>query len=456
MADSDLLITISGPALSLLFYENARSCGDQMGFLLGETLEFVINKYTDLENQVETKKIYNNIEAVVACPLPDSLYNSIGRINKEKLKDLLRDKNKQVIGWFRFRQDVSLVPTFRDKVLHKEFASYFCNDNGSKEQFFVTCLLSSSVSNRRGMHKFKHVFLRHRKGVFEPVPLKISNLGQNPFVQEGSDYKLTPTNKSSDVPDAFAKLIETLNLDLTRTSGVESATIIHKAAEQHLNKLIPELCKSDFEVTELERQIKEFKRKKKIKVNGNSNNVEGTDDLEECPDYNHTECPMFKDRSTPPPAPSQMNTTPKLRNTPVSQIEKNVNQSTLRRVNADMTNSLIPKTPPLNSNEEVTVNVTESTSRNRCFSKMESEIVKESICKGEKNVCGIGRGRGKMISDGQYQGGKKTRTTAGPFATRTSERISRMQMQQRESPEANNVQKTTTSSPPYSHILKKN
>lgn len=454
MADSDLLITISGPALSLLFYENARSCGDQMGFLLGETLEFVINKYTDLENQVETKKIYNNIEAVLACPLPDTLYNSIGRINKEKLKDLLRDKNKQVIGWFRFRQDMNLIPTFRDKVLHKEFASYFCNANGSKEQFFVTCLLSSSVSNRRGIHKFKHVFLRHRNGMFEPVPLTISNLGHNPFVQEGSEYKLTPTNKSSDVPDAFAKLIETLNLDLTRTSGVESATIIHRAAEQHLNKLIPELCKSDFEVTDLERQIKEFKRKKKIKVNGNSNNVEETNQLEECPDYNHAECPILKDRSTPPPAPSQMNTTPKLKSTPVAQ--RNVKQSTLRKVNADRTNSLSPKTAVSNSSEEMKVDVVESTSRIRNFSNMESEIVKESICKGEKNVCGVGRGRGKVISDGQYQSGKKTRTTAGPLAARSSERISHAHMQQRESPEANNVQKTTTSSPSYSLMNKKN
>lgn len=30
MADNDFLITISGPALSLLFYENVRSSGDQV------------------------------------------------------------------------------------------------------------------------------------------------------------------------------------------------------------------------------------------------------------------------------------------------------------------------------------------------------------------------------------------------------------------------------------------
>lgn len=146
MADSDFLITISGPALSLLFYENVRSSGDQIGFLLGETLEFHIKTYTDLDNQVETVKIYNNIEAVVTCPLPHTLHNSLGKINKEKLKDFLRDKSKQVIGWFHFRRDVSLVPTFRDKLLHKEFASYFCNDNGSKNEFF--CYLFVKFFNK--------------------------------------------------------------------------------------------------------------------------------------------------------------------------------------------------------------------------------------------------------------------------------------------------------------------
>ncbi|XP_011639263.1 BRISC complex subunit FAM175B-like [Pogonomyrmex barbatus] len=58
MADGDLLVTISGAALSLLFYENVRSIGEQMGFLLGEALEFIVKTYTDSDNQVETVKIH--------------------------------------------------------------------------------------------------------------------------------------------------------------------------------------------------------------------------------------------------------------------------------------------------------------------------------------------------------------------------------------------------------------
>ncbi|XP_076759737.1 BRISC complex subunit FAM175B isoform X1 [Xylocopa sonorina] len=470
MADNDFLITISGPALSLLFYESVRSCGDQMGFLLGETLEFVVKTYTDV-NHVETVKTYNNIEAVVTCPLPDFLQNPIGRINKEKLKDFLRDKSKQVIGWFHFRRDVSLIPTFRDKMLHKEFASYFSNDNGSKEEFFVTCLLSTSTSSEGGTHKFKHVFLRHRRGIFEPVRLTISNLGGNSFIHEGSDYKPTPSKKSSDVPDAFTELIKSLNLDLARTSGFESATTIQKAAEHHLSQLIPELCKSDLEVADLERQVKEFKLKKKAKVNGNSNVLDQNYDLEkddaseerqksevmfpsriESPDCSYEEHRMFiKDHST---TPSQTITSNKAKNM-ITYIEQNINQAKLRRMNADMMNSLSQEPPPANSASEMKVDIAEPVlNKNRRYSNMDSELVKESICKGETNIIGVGRGRGKLMQD-PHAALKKTRRTSGPIATRSSsERISHVQLPQQETSEANNVQNIPLQSS-YNQIMKK-
>ncbi|KOX80689.1 hypothetical protein WN51_01977 [Melipona quadrifasciata] len=410
MADSDFLITILRPALSLLFYENVRSTGDQMGFLLGETVEFVIKSYSDLDNQVETVKIYNNIEAVVTCPLPNSLHNSIGKINKEKLKDFLRDTSKQVVGWFRFRRNVGLVPTFRDKLLHKQFASHFCNENGSKEEFFVTCLLSSSTSSEKGTYKFKHVFLRQNREIFEPVPLRISNLGSNSFAQEGLDYKPTPTKKSSNAPDVFTSFIESLNLDLTKTSAVESAIAIQKAAEEHLSQLIPDLCKSDLEVAELERQIKEFMLNKKKKVNDNSKKkIQITQSCEiekdefadgrqksrkislsksESSDDTYQEFRTNKDHST---AISQTMAAHKPKNS-ATYIDKNIDQTKTRRSSTNIVNSPSQEPQSSNSISEMKVNITENVL-------------------SETNVCGVGRGRGKSTHDNSL---KKARRTSGP------------------------------------------
>ncbi|XP_017795097.1 PREDICTED: BRISC complex subunit FAM175B-like [Habropoda laboriosa] len=463
MADSDFLITISGPALSLLFYENVRSRGDQMGFLLGETLEFIVKTYTDADNQVETVKIYNNIEAIVTCPLPDSLYNSIGKINKEKLKDFLHDKSKQVIGWFCFRRNIGLVPTFRDKILHREFASYFSNDNGSKEEFFVTCLLNSSTSSEGGTHKFKHVFLRQKMGTFEPVPLRINNLGSNSFIHEGSDYKPTPTKKSSDVPDVFTNLVESLNLDLTRASGFESAIAIQKAAEQHLSQLIPELCKSDLEVAELEKQIKEFKLNRKAKINGNLNNLNQQYEIEknEISKERQKSEKISPSRTEPSGDTNQERrvsqpiiTRSKPQNT-ATFVEKNINQSNSRRTNTDAINSPSQEPSAVNSVAEIKLDVTESVSnKSRRFSNMDSEIVKESICKGETNTSGVGRGKGKVVHNLQTEL-KKGRRTSGPLTTRSSSvRTSHTQVPQQESSEANSVQNTSFQVS-YSQVPKK-
>ncbi|KMQ85327.1 brca1-a complex subunit abraxas-like protein [Lasius niger] len=293
MADSDLLVTISGAALSLLFFENVRSIGDQMGFLLGEALEFIVKTYTDSDNQVETVKIHiseyncldalrllvNNerdVEAIVTCPLPDLLHDYTNRINTEKLKDFVRDKSKQVIGWFRFRRNTTnLTLTVNDKILHKQFASHFSGGNGCKEDFFLTCLLSASTSETSGTHKFRHVFLRRNKReIFEPISLRINNLGDDASRHDGSDYKPTPVKKSTRTPDGFTKLIESLNLDVARIGGLDSAMLIQRAAEQHLTSLIPKVCESDLEVAELERQVHELKTKiaaqkfASMKVNG--------------------------------------------------------------------------------------------------------------------------------------------------------------------------------------------
>ncbi|EFN77100.1 BRISC complex subunit FAM175B [Harpegnathos saltator] len=285
MADDDLLVTISGAALSLLFFENVRSVSDQMGFLLGEALEFVIRSYTDSDNQVETVKIHINVEAIVTCPLLDILHNSTGRINKERLKDFVSDKSKHVIGWFRFRRSSSdLIPSLKDRLLHKQFASHFSGGNSCKEEFFLTCLLNTCTSDKQGTHKFRHVFLRRKRGIFEPIPLRISNLGDDASRHDGSDYKPTPARKSERTPDGFTELIESLNLDLTRTGGLASAMTIQREAERHLVSLIPKVCESDVEVATLEQQVRELRAKvtaqRRVKmstING-ENCAEGTKD----------------------------------------------------------------------------------------------------------------------------------------------------------------------------------
>lgn len=46
--------------------------------------------------------------------------------------------------------------------------------------------------------------------MFEPISLKINNLGGDASRHDGSDYKPTPVRKSTRTPDGFTELIESL------------------------------------------------------------------------------------------------------------------------------------------------------------------------------------------------------------------------------------------------------
>lgn len=46
--------------------------------------------------------------------------------------------------------------------------------------------------------------------MFEPIPLRINNLGDDASRYDGSDYKPTPTRKLARAPDGFSELIESL------------------------------------------------------------------------------------------------------------------------------------------------------------------------------------------------------------------------------------------------------
>ncbi|XP_072759681.1 BRISC complex subunit FAM175B [Anoplolepis gracilipes] len=412
MADSDLLVTISGAALSLLFFENVRSAGNQMGFLLGETLEFIVKTYTDSDNQVETVKIHINVEAIVTCPLADLLHDSTDRINKEKLKDFMRDKSKQVIGWFRFRRNTTnLTLTLKDKLLHKQFASHFSGANGCKEDFFLTCLLSASTSETFGTHKFRHVFLRRNKrGIFEPISLKINNLGDDASRHDGSDYKPTPVRKST--PDGFTELIKSLNLDVVRLGGLDSAMLIQRAAEQHLMSLIPKVCESDLEVAELEKQVRELRSKiavqqlaTKSKINGeNYNRISKTSRencfLEKMDASAKNEMRIGDDARLqrdhiPCVQPVTNNRTP-CRNTAAS-IAKSAEKS--RRLGRS--------TPQESGNQQQETQNSFTNSRRPI-----PEIATESICQ-EGSEISMGKGRGSGRSHEFTPGMKKTRHIAG-------------------------------------------
>lgn len=127
----------------------------------------------------------------------------------------------------------------------------------------------------------------------------------------------------------------------------------------------------------------------------------------------------------------QSQSTHKLRNT--IYIEKNINQNKLKKSSTTSIINSPSQEPSPFLNSEITENVF---SKSKRLSNVDSEIVKESICKSDTNMSGIGRGRGKSMHD-VYSGLKKAKRTSGS-----------------ESSETNNVQNTSLQTS-YSQVTKK-
>ncbi|KAK0095456.1 hypothetical protein PV326_008312 [Microctonus aethiopoides] len=256
MADNGLLVTISGAALSLLFYENVQRVGDQMGFLLGEVLTYVTKSVTDDDRQMESTKTHVDIQGILPSPSTALFYDSSGKINESVLMKFIGEKKNEIVGWYRFRSNGSLSPTFRDKIIHKQLDELFSDSHNN--QTFVTCMLNYGTTIIGGTHKFRHVFLRYHNGVYVPISLRINNLGADASRHDGSDYKPTPIRHYNNGPNYFKKLLESSKRN-TNMSGVEKISMIHKIAEKRLEKLVPDVCESDAKAAILEQKLQKVR-----------------------------------------------------------------------------------------------------------------------------------------------------------------------------------------------------
>ncbi|KAL7292161.1 hypothetical protein TKK_0014118 [Trichogramma kaykai] len=256
--EEHLVATISGPALSMLLYENCRTL-EQFGFLLGETATHVTRKMTDTEGEnIENVKEYINIKSIVAYPSRiKPFFENHGALKENKLMHFLDTQKDRVIGWYHYREDHNyMASSLRDRHLHKNLSSFFSKNNESlSKENFIFMLLSCSKSESGGTHKCKHLILRKHSNVFQRVSLRINNLGADCTKPDGSDYKPVPKFTLRKF-DAFDNVYKKIRNELDQKHGVEAVTMIQNAADALLNQCIPVVNESDKKVHELEIEAK--------------------------------------------------------------------------------------------------------------------------------------------------------------------------------------------------------
>ncbi|XP_060801379.1 BRCA1-A complex subunit Abraxas 1 isoform X2 [Amyelois transitella] len=219
---------------------------NQEGFLIGDITSEITNHISD--SQSDNARLDTQIVIRTVLPLPSVslFYLPTGRIKEDILSGFLSNTASEVVGWYKYRKNTNIKPTFRDKLISKGLQKYFERHHGKKT--FVTCHLSNKSSSSGSTHTFTYRFGKiNCYDMYEYIEDVTANLGE----------KLAGYKKPHRLPPhcVFNKIVKE---SLQESCGSDAILHIQEAVDVRLIKEAKIAAKNENIIRDLEAEIKQM------------------------------------------------------------------------------------------------------------------------------------------------------------------------------------------------------
>lgn len=219
----------------------------QEGFLIGEVTSEVTNHISD--SQSDNTRLDTQIVIRTVLPLPSVslFYLPTGRIKEDVLAEILSNTASEIVGWYKYRKNTNIKPTFRDKLISKGLQKYFEKHHGKKT--FVTCNLSNRSSSSGSTHTFTYRFGKMNcLDMYEYIEDVTANLGE-----KLNGYRKSLRHSPHSI---FNKIIKESNIHNNNTN--DAILSIQEAVNVRLVKEAQLAARNESTIKELEAEIKQM------------------------------------------------------------------------------------------------------------------------------------------------------------------------------------------------------